>query len=272
METTKFDIPAPKDENSVADQFIALVDTIKILRIGCPWDRKQTNDSIAHLLIEEAYETIDSIYHHDDPEFSKELGDLLLHVIMHSIMAEERNAFNLTDVLVKIRQKLVHRHPHVFGDVEVKDEEDVMDNWEALKLKEGRVSTLDGVPLNLPSLLRAQRIQHKASRVGFDWDDKTDVWKKVEEEIGELKHEILNKNTQKASEELGDLLFAIVNAARFEDIVAEEALHLANNKFTARFKYIEEKAAMMNRKLNDMTLAEMDTFWDEAKLLEKNLG
>jgi XTP/dITP diphosphohydrolase len=247
MEQGKSEVPRPNDPNSLEDQFMAFVEVVKILRKECPWDRAQTNESIAYLLVEETYEMIDSIEKKDDAEFSKELGDVFLHVVMHSIMAEERGAFNLVDVLKKIQHKLVTRHPHVFGNVEVTGAEEVVHNWEAIKMTEGRKSALEGVPAALPALLRAQRIQHKASKVGFDWDNKEDVWKKVEEEIAELKEEFIRGDTKKASEELGDILFAIVNAARFEEIVAEESLQKTNNKFMRRFQYIEQKAAEQNR-------------------------
>lgn len=262
------DIPTPKNPLDSSSQFETLVDVIRILRKKCPWDSKQTNESIAHLFVEETYEAINAIYEHNDEEFCKELGDIMLHVIMHAIMAEERGAFNLNDVMEKIRKKLIHRHPHVFGNVEVNGEEDVVTNWEALKMKEGQLSILDGVPNSLPSLLRAQRIQHKVSRVGFDWENKNGAWDKVFEELKEFRNEIDNRNKEKAAEELGDLLFAIVNASRFEDIVAEEALHKTNNKFTKRFKFIEKKAKEKGKKLSEMTLEEMDKLWDEAKLYE----
>lgn len=263
------DVPTPKDPQDISSQFETLVEVIRILRKKCPWDSKQTNESIAHLFVEETYEAINAIYEHNDEEFCKELGDIMLHVIMHAIMAEERGAFNLKDVLIKIRKKLIHRHPHVFSNLQINGEEEVVTNWEALKMKEGQRSILDGVPNSLPSLLRAHRIQHKVSRVGFDWENKNGAWDKVFEELKEFRNEIDNKNKEKAVEELGDLLFAIVNASRFEDIVAEEALHLTNNKFTKRFKYIEIKAKENGKKLSEMTLEEMDKLWDEAKLKEK---
>jgi len=266
------EVPVPRNSDSIADNFTAFVELVKILRRECPWDKKQTNESIAHLLIEESYETIDAIYKKDDAEFSKELGDLLLHVVMHAVMADERGAFNLLDVMNKIHTKLVYRHPHVFGEVEVSGEDEVTKNWEMLKLKEKGSkdisSILDGVPNSLPALLRAERIQHKAARVGFDWDDKNEVWKKVEEELCELKAELKSGNKAKATEELGDLFFAIVNAARHEEIVAEEALHLTNNKFKQRFTYIEQKAKESGLELDKMTLVEMDSLWNEAKKSE----
>lgn len=264
----RIEIPQAKNPDDINEQFGVLVDIIKILRKECPWDRNQTNESIAHLMIEETYETIEAINNKNDKEFSKELGDLLLHVIMHSVMAEERNAFGILDVLKKIQKKLVHRHPHVFGDVEVSGEKDVLRNWENLKMQEGRDSILDGVPPTLPALLRAQRVQFKASKVGFDWNKKQDAWKKIDEELAELKHELEKNNHKKAQEELGDILFSIVNASRFEDVVAEEALQNSSNKFIRRFRYIEVKAKEQGRLLSDMTLVEMDALWDEAKKKE----
>ena len=270
MNENKVDVPIPANPENLLDQFKNFVDIVKILREKCPWDSVQTNESIAYLLVEETYEMIDAIEKKDDDDFAKELGDVLLHVVMHAVMAEERGAFNMTDVLKKIQHKLVTRHPHVFGDVTVSGENDVMVNWEHIKMKEGQKSVLSGVPNNMPALLRAQRIQHKASRIGFDWDNKDAVWDKIEEELKELRVEFVNKNSDKAMSELGDVLFAITNAARFEDIMAEEALQRTNNKFTRRFKYIEEKAKEQGMKLQDMTLAEMDALWDEAKAGEQS--
>lgn len=263
-------IPVPKDENSPISQFENFVEIVKILRKECPWDSKQTNETIAPLMVEEVYEAIDSVYENDYQEFSKELGDLLLHIVLHSIIAEETYKFSLTDVIKRISAKMIHRHPHVFGDTIAKDENDVLQNWEQLKKlekedKDELKSTLEGVPNNLPALLRAQRMQYKAARVGFDWDDKNDVWNKVYEELAELRKELSDNNKEKARQELGDFLFAIVNAARHEDIIAEEALHLTNNKFNKRFQYIEKRALELSKNLEDMTLEEMDKIWDEAK-------
>lgn len=265
-------IPIPKAKNpaDIAEQFLTLVEIIKLLRIHCPWDRRQTNESIAHLLIEEAYEVLSAIENKDDDEFQKELGDILLHIIMHSIMADERNAFNLLNVITKIQDKLIFRHPHVFGSTTVNGEEDVVRNWEELKKKEGRQSTLDGVPLNLPALLRAERIQHKASRVGFDWEKKEQVWEKVAEELNELQEAVATQQPDKIQEELGDLLFAIVNYARFLEISPEIALQKTNNKFIERFQAIESYAKENNKHLSEMTLSEMDEVWELAKNKEKN--
>lgn len=208
----------------------------------------------------------------DDDEFSKELGDLLLHIVLHSIIAEQRGAFSLVDVVKRISAKMIHRHPHVFGDLNVDGVDQVMQNWETLKLQESEngepKSVLDGVPKNLPALLRAERIQHKASRVGFDWDNPDDVWNKVFEEIAEFRSELTNGDKDNANKEFGDLLFALVNAARFEGIVAEEALHLTNNKFTNRFNFIEKSAKDRGRDLKSMSLEEMDKIWDDAKSKE----
>ena len=264
--------PVAENPESAVSQFENFIEIVKILRLECPWDRKQTNESIAPLMIEETYEAIDAIYAKDDKEFSKELGDLLLHIVMHAVMAEERGAFSLTDVVKRITEKMIHRHPHVFGDTSVRDEHEVLQNWEALKLQEHSQnekpkSTLDGVPNSLPALLRAERIQYKVSRVGFDWTDKNDVWNKIYEELDEFRAELTSGDKEKARQELGDFIFAIVNAARHEGIVAEEALHLTNNKFKSRFQFIEKRALEMGKNLNDMTLEEMDAIWDEAKIL-----
>lgn len=265
MSNVKNEIPMPQDPDSVADNFLAFVQLVTVLRQECPWDRKQTNESIAHLLIEEAYEMIEAVQKGDDEEFSRELGDLLLHVVMHSVMAEERGAFDMVKIIKRIHKKLVHRHPHIFGEIEVRDDSDVTRNWEELKMQEGRTSVLQGVPHSLPSLLRAERMQHKVANVGFDWENSEGPWLKVEEELAELKAELKNGNKDKAEEELGDVLFSIVNAARFDKLVPEEALQKTNNKFIKRFQYIEEKAHQLGKEINKMSLEEMDTLWDEAK-------
>jgi MazG family protein len=269
MEKGNATVPKPKDPNDIRDQFQSFVEIVRILRRDCPWDRRQTNESIAHLLIEECYETIDAIEKKDDDEFSKELGDLLLHVVMHAVMAEQRGSFNMIDVIKKISTKLVNRHPHVFGEISVTGEDEVMSNWEAIKMKEGQKSILQGVPKALPSLLRAERIQHKASRVGFDWDNKDNVWEKVEEELSELRDEIKAGNHENVVAEFGDVFFSLVNAARFEDVVPEEALQRTNNKFTKRFQFIEKKVLESGKNMNDMTLEELDQIWDQAKSEDK---
>lgn len=264
-------IPTPNNPDDIKELFNSFNELVWLLRQECPWDKEQTNQSIAQLTIEEAYEAVDAIYKNDDDDFAGELGDLLLHIVMHSIMAEQRGAFTIKDVIRKIHTKMVSRHPHIFGEVEVADQHEVLRNWENIKKNEksNGESILDGVPNNLPALLRAERIQHKASRVGFDWLEKQDMWAKVDEEFNELKEELQKGDHSSRTEELGDFLFALVNAARYEDIVAEEALQLANNKFIERFKHIERRASETGQELKNMTLAQMDAFWDEAKELGK---
>ncbi len=258
-------IPQPSNPDSIKDQFESFVELVTILRRECPWDRKQTHESISHLFIEEAYEMIDAIEASDDKEFAKELGDLFLHIVMHAVIAEQRGAFSILDVMKKVQEKLIHRHPHVFGEISADDEETVRKNWEELKMQEGRSSALEGVPNALPALLRAQRIQEKAANVGFDWDEEADVWKKVYEEIDELRAELDFGNQEKIADELGDVLFSIVNAARFRSIIAEEALQKTSNKFKRRFMSIEQSAQAMGKQLKDMTLQEMDELWNKAK-------
>lgn len=262
-------VPHPAQPDNVLSYFEAFVTLVRMLREDCPWDKKQTHESISHLLIEEAYETLEAIASKDDEEFSKELGDLLLHVVMHSVIAEQRGAFTLRNVLELEFTKLVNRHPHIFGDERADNESAVLANWERLKMNEGRESTLDGVPKALPAALRAQRVQEKASHVGFDWHDRRDVWAKVDEEILELKTEIAAGNADAANREFGDVLFALINAARHEGIVAEDALHRTTNTFMQRFKHIELRAREAGRTLTEMTLEEMDRYWDEAKKAEQ---
>jgi MazG family protein len=261
----KIKVPEPNDPKSLTDQFTAYYELVKILREKCPWDNKQTNESIAPLILEEAHEMIEAIHKANDNEFAKELGDVLLHVVMHSVIAKERNAFGFIDVLEKSRKKLVHRHPHVFGNVTAKNEEEVLQNWEALKMQEGQKSVLDGVPKAMPSLLRAERIQHKASRVGFDWKNRYDVWDKVFEELQEFREELNVGDMEKAKREFGDFLFALVNMARKYEIVAEDELIRTNDKFTQRFQFIERSAKESGKDLKNMSLEEMDELWNLAK-------
>ncbi len=262
-------VPYPKQPDNVLEQFGSFIELVRILRSDCPWDKEQTHESISHLLVEEVYETLEAIKNGDDKEFSKELGDLFLHVVMHAVLAEERGAFSMRDVIEQEFNKLVRRHPHVFGSRVADSPEQVMQNWEQIKMTEGRRSVLEGVPSSLPALLRAQRIQEKVSNVGFDWKKKEDVWNKVEEELKEFRAELEAGEKEKAFEEFGDVLFALINAARFEHIVAEEALQYTNSKFTRRFRFIEEQAAAQGKQLRDMTLGEMDDIWNEAKQLER---
>ncbi len=252
--------------------FERLLTIMDELREKCPWDQKQTMQTLRHLTIEEVYELSDAILDGDLNEVKKELGDLMLHIAFYAKIGSETNDFNITDVLNGIAEKLISRHPHIYGDVIVENEEDVKRNWEQLKLKEGNKSVLGGVPSSLPALIKASRIQEKAKGVGFDWEDKSQVWEKVEEELGEFKAEYNDKmpseiDMEKAEAEFGDLLFSLVNYARFIKINPEDALEKTNKKFIHRFKYLENKALEMGKPLKDMTLAEMDVFWNEAKKL-----
>ncbi len=250
------------------DDFFAIV---RRLRVECPWDREQTHASIAPLLIEEAYEVKESIEDGNDQELKKELGDILLHAVMHSVIAEERNAFTFDDVVKFISQKLVHRHPHVFGDTTVTGAGQVQENWEQLKMKEGRASLFENMPKALPALQRADRVQEKASKVGFDWEKPEDVWLKVEEELGELREVVAEgSDQQRAEEEFGDLLFALVNYARFIGVAPEEALHRAVTKFIRRFQHIESRLAEQGKTFKDVDLGIMDGYWNEAKELGRN--
>ncbi len=244
------------------EDFVAIT---KRLRKECPWDRKQTHASIRHSLIEEAYEVVEAIDNTQMDDLKKELGDLLLHVVFHANIAEETGEFHLEDVIDGITKKLIFRHPHVFNGVQVADAQEVKDNWEQLKLQEGRESVIDGVPRELPALLRAHRLQEKASAVGFDWKEKEDAWKKAEEELGELHTALAAKDHHEVEAEFGDLLFALVNYSRFIDVNPEHALRRSIEKFTERFKYIERRMRETGRDIRTSTLEEMDALWNEAK-------
>ncbi|MBS3946353.1 MAG: nucleoside triphosphate pyrophosphohydrolase [Melioribacter sp.] len=247
------------------EKFQELADIMKRLRKECPWDREQTHDSIKGATIEETYELIESIDLKDYKEMKSELGDLLLHILFHSVIAEEDNQFNINDVIETIKDKLIRRHPHVFGEVKVNGTEEIVKNWEEIKLSEGRESVLEGVPKNLPGLARAYRLQEKASKVGFDWENKNDVWKKVIEEIEEM-HEMEKSNNKiKLEEELGDVFFALTNYARFLGINPENALRLTNEKFISRFTYVEQRIKESGKKLIESNLQEMDKYWEESK-------
>lgn len=259
------EIPQAENPNSIKDVFERYYKIVEILRKQCPWDKEQTHESLAPLIIEETYELVQGIHNSDTNDIKKELGDVLLHIVMHSIIASETQKFNIIDVLNGNAEKMINRHPHIFGDVEVSGEEEVTKNWEQIKMKEGQKSVLSGVPTAMPALLRADRIQHKASRIGFDWDNIDDVWNKVYEEFNEFKEEVKSKNQNRIEEEFGDLLFALVNLGRYLNIEPEAALMRTNDKFTRRFQYIENKANDLGKKLNDMPLQEMDAIWDEAK-------
>jgi XTP/dITP diphosphohydrolase len=260
------------------NKFNEFVEIVKRLRKECPWDREQTNDSIKAATIEEAYEVVEAIEKKNYNELKSELGDLLLHVVFHTIIASETNGFTIDDVIDSIREKLIRRHPHVFGEVKVSGSDEVKKNWEEIKLSEGRESVLDGVPEMLPALQRAHRLQEKAAKVGFDWEKKEDVWKKVIEEIEEM-HEIEKIKNQKSKvktdeelyidleNEIGDVFFALVNYARFLDINPENALRRTNSKFISRFNYVEEKIKSLGKKLSESNLKEMDVYWEESKKL-----
>ncbi|MFH1194590.1 MAG: nucleoside triphosphate pyrophosphohydrolase [bacterium] len=250
------------------EKFEELVSVMRRLRVECPWDREQTNDSIKAATLEEAHEVVEAIDEKNFDELKNELGDLLLHIVFHSAIAEDENKFMIDDVIDGIKDKLIRRHPHVFGDVIVKDNNDILRNWEAIKLDEGgRTSVLEGVPKSLSSVHRAFRLQEKASKVGFDWEKKEDVWKKVIEEIKEM-HECEERGSfDEFEEEMGDVFFALVNYSRFVGINPENALRRTNEKFIKRFQYIEEKVRQSGRKISDSNLEEMDKYWEESKKL-----
>lgn len=246
------------------DRLLTIMDE---LREQCPWDKKQTMETLRHLTIEEVYELGDAILDKDREEIKKELGDILLHIVFYAKIGSETNHFDIGDVANSICDKLIERHPHIYGDVKVANEEDVKKNWENLKLKEGKKSVLEGVPASLPALVKASRIQDKVAGVGFDWEEPQQVIEKLKEELDELQHEIQVQDQDKIESELGDVLFSIINYARFLKVNPENALERTNKKFIKRFKYLEEKAKEKNKPLSEMTLAEMDVFWEEAKRL-----
>jgi XTP/dITP diphosphohydrolase len=250
--------------------FERLLDIMDDLREKCPWDKKQTMQSLRHLTIEETYELGDAILDNDLNEVKKELGDVLLHIVFYAKIGSETKDFDIADVCNEICEKLIHRHPHIYGDTVVADEEEVKQNWEKLKLKEGRSSVLEGVPKSLPALVKASRIQDKVKAVGFDWDQPEQVWEKVQEELHELQVEVAANDHDKMEAEFGDVLFSMINYARFLKINPEDALERTNKKFIKRFQYLESKADQLGKPLMDMTLAEMDVFWEEAKRLPKN--
>lgn len=262
-------MPAKMEERKEA--FARLLEIIERLRVECPWDKKQTLESLRHLTIEETYELADAIVKGDLQDIKKELGDVLLHIVFYAKIGEEKDAFDIKDVIDTICEKLIYRHPHIFSNVEADDAETVEQNWEALKLKEkgGNKRVLEGVPDALPSMVKAHRIQDKVRGVGFDWEEKEQVWEKVKEEVAEVEVEIKAGDKDKMEGEFGDLLFSIINAARLYDIDPELALARTNQKFIRRFNYLEEKTMMKGQSLHDMSLEEMDVLWDEAKAKEK---
>jgi len=249
--------------------FERLLKIMDELRAKCPWDKKQTFDSLRLLTIEETYELAEAIIDENPEEVRKELGDILLHIVFYAKIASEQKLFDINDVINGICEKLIIRHPHIYGDVVAETDEQVKNNWEKIKLKEGNKSVLAGVPLSLPALVKAYRIQEKARGVGFDWEEPHQVWDKVIEEMNELKFEVETKaNKEKIENEFGDLLFALINYARFIDINPENALERTNKKFITRFNYLEENTRKTGKSLKNMTLAEMDVYWNEAKKLE----
>jgi XTP/dITP diphosphohydrolase len=252
--------------------FERLLKIMDELREQCPWDMKQTLESLRHLTIEETYELSDAILKNDLDEIKKELGDVLLHIVFYARIGKEKKAFDITSVMNALCDKLIRRHPHIYGDnkatdklLKVNNEEDVKRNWEQIKLSEGNASVLGGVPNSLPALLKATRIQDKAKGIGFDWDNSQQVWEKVQEEIAELQYEIKQNNKEKIEAEFGDVLFSLINYARFLDVNPEDALEKTNRKFIYRFQYLEAKAKEIGKELKHMTLEEMDVFWEEAK-------
>ena len=262
----------PASASTPSTAFERLLTIMNTLREECPWDKKQTFESLRHLTIEETYELSDAILDGDMEEIRKELGDIMLHLVFYARIGSETNSFTITEVLNGICDKLISRHPHIYSDVVVNNEEDVKKNWEQLKLKEGNKSVLSGVPSSLPALIKASRIQEKARGVGFDWEEKAQVWEKVEEEMQEFKAEFnvadnRTINKDKAESEFGDLLFSLINYARFINVNPEDALEKTNKKFIKRFQYLEGKAKELGKNLKDMSLAEMDVFWNEAKRL-----
>lgn len=245
--------------------FGRLLDIMEELREKCPWDKKQTLQSLRHLTIEETYELGDAILNNDLLEVKKELGDLLLHIVFYAKIGSETQDFDIADVANSICDKLIDRHPHIYGDVVVTDEEEVKRNWEKLKLKEGKKSVLEGVPKSLPAMVKASRIQDKVKGVGFDWEESHQVWDKVQEELSELHEEVKLGDQDRIEAEFGDVLFSMINYARFLKVNPEDALERTNKKFMQRFMYLESKATEIGKSLHDMTLAEMDIFWEEAK-------
>lgn len=255
---------------STADSFLRLVKIMDELREQCPWDKKQTIHTLRPLTLEETYELTDSITDENWKGIKEELGDILLHILFYAKIGQEQKQFELKEVIDGICEKLIFRHPHIYGDVKVADEEDVKRNWEKLKMKEGKTSVLGGVPPSLPAMVKATRIQEKAKQVGFEWDNKEDVWKKVEEEIGELKEAIELDSKEKIDEEFGDVLFSLVNYARFLQVDAEGVLERTNKKFIYRFQQMETIAAARGTKLEDLSLMEMDAIWNEVKKQNTN--
>ena len=256
----------PSDPRLVA--FERLLNIMDDLREKCPWDKKQTMETLRHLTIEETFELSDAILKNDKTEIKKEIGDILLHLVFYAKIGSETNDFNITDVINSLCEKMIFRHPHIYSDVKVDSAEEVTENWEKLKQKEGNKGALSGVPSSMPSLLKALRIQDKARAIGFDWEDPNQVWEKVQEELAELQVEVAANHQQKLESEFGDVFFALINYARFLKVNPEDALEKTNKKFISRFNYMEQKILVQGKALADCSLAEMDVFWNEAKKLE----
>jgi len=251
------------------EEFKRLLDIMDELRAKCPWDKEQTMESLRHLTIEETYELADSILENNPQDIKKELGDILLHIVFYAKIGSEQGEFDITDVISGICEKLIFRHPHVYGNVEVENSDDVKNNWENLKIKEGSKSILAGVPVSLPALVKAHRIQDKVRSVGFDWEDRQQIWDKVDEELKELQQEFEEGDPKKMESEFGDLIFSLVNAARLYNIDPEMALERTNKKFIKRFNYLESQTMKKGMPLKDMTLDEMNVYWEEAKKQDK---
>lgn len=254
---------------SLEKSFTRLVSIMDDLREKCPWDKKQTIDTLRPLTIEETYELTDAITDKDWKGIKEELGDILLHLIFYAKIGAEQQKFTLEEVMEGISEKLIRRHPHIYGDVKVNDDEDVKKNWEQIKMEEGKKSVLSGVPKSLPAVVKATRVQEKAKQVGFEWENKEDVWKKVEEEIGELQEAVAENNKTNIEEEFGDVLFSLINYARFLQIDAEGVLEKTNKKFIFRFMAMEEEALRQKKSLSEMSLADMDELWNEVKRKSK---
>src|SRR5436189_2975012 len=254
----------------ISDAFLRLVKIMDELREQCPWDKKQTIQSLRHLTIEETYELADAITENDWKGIKEELGDMLLHIVFYAKIGKEEKQFELDEVINGICDKLISRHPHIYGDVKVENEADVKRNWEKLKLKEGKKSVLGGVPKSLPAMVKAMRLQEKAKQVGFEWENKDQVWDKVEEEIGELKNAMNTGEQEQIEDEFGDVIFSLINYARFLQLDAENALERTNKKFISRFTQMEEEAMKQNKNLHDMTLEEMDAIWNAMKLQKQS--
>ncbi|MDB5203549.1 MAG: MazG family protein [Ferruginibacter sp.] len=254
---------------ATADEFMRLVKIMDELREKCPWDKKQTVETLRHLTIEETYELADAISENDFNGIKEELGDLLLHIIFYARIGAEKKAFTLEEVITGICEKLIVRHPHIYGDVVVNNEEEVKQNWEKIKLQQGKKSVLGGVPVSLPSVVKAIRLQEKSKQVGFEWDNTAQVWDKVKEELQELEEAVASGDQDKMEDELGDVFFSLVNFARFLQVDAENALERTNKKFIRRFTSMEEAAALENKFLHDMSLEEMDALWNKIKIQQR---